>query len=87
MVSPKGFGRRSMKMATSRAGAIAGFLLDGTWDFFDSTGVKLRSVEYAADLKSGWERSYYPNGEVRLSSTTKPTNVPVGRMNTTRRPA
>ena len=42
------------------------FLLDGTWDFFDSTGVKLRSVEYAADLKSGWERSYYPNGEVRI---------------------
>ena len=42
------------------------FLLDGTWEFFDSTGVKLRSVDYDSDLKSGWERSYFPDGKVRL---------------------
>jgi len=42
------------------------FLLDGTWEFFDTTGVKLRSVEYVKDLKSGWERSYFPNGKVKV---------------------
>ena len=42
------------------------FLLDGTWEFFDTTGVKLRSVEYVEDLKSGWERSYFPSGKVKV---------------------
>ncbi len=41
------------------------FQLEGTWEFFDSTGVKLRSVEYAAGAKSGWERMY------RLDRTLK----------------
>ena len=41
------------------------FQLDGTWEFFDSTGVRIRSVDYIKDLKSGWERMYTEDGRLK----------------------
>ncbi len=46
-------------------GARKDFLLHGLWVFSDSTGIKLRTVEYEANQKSGWERTYFLNGQVK----------------------
>ena len=46
-------------------GARMNFLLHGEWVFFDSTETKVRTVEYVANQKSGWERVYFSNGTVK----------------------
>ena len=37
--------------------------LSGEWLFFDSTGIKIQSIEYSQGVKQGWEKSYLATDE------------------------
>lgn len=44
-------------------GARENSIVTGSWNFYDTTGIKIKSVEFFGGKKNGWEREFYPKSD------------------------
>lgn len=55
-------------------GARENFIITGSWNFYDTAGIKIESIEYLAGKKNGWEKQYYSSPKEIIKVETQYVN-------------